>query len=279
MSKTKKQVVITYATATTPALSETGNDDKERLHLSPAEFNAQIKRLVAETKALVKMGRKLGDKAGASIELENGEKFTAKDLNALVTTHVKTLRQLKKNYSARGRKKKSAAAPRAARKSGEGFSKGSFLEPPLISFLRSANYGPMNAEIHAAIDPLLDQGVLSRAILTPLLTTYMFNKGLRFEENGKKYFKVNPEMNKALGPYLSTAEANDTGVSKSGKARPKFNRNQFVYNRLQTIVNPGIRDKSELSAEEQAYVENQAVKDTLAEAQTVVSRANDNANN
>ena len=275
MSKAKKEVKITFATATTPAMSLTGETEKERMHLSPAEFTAQIKRYSQEVKDLVKMGRALGKVKSGKVTID-GQSFGAKELNKLVSQHIKSLRQLKKNYAARGSKKKRSALTKEGqpRKTGDGFAKGSFLEAPLVGFLRSANFGVSNAEIHAVIDPLLDQGVLSRAILTPLLTTYMFVNGLRFVEDGKKFFKTNAALNAALGAYLSAEEASDTGLSKSGKARMRFNRNKFVYNRLQSIVNPGIRTKDTLSADELAYLENGQVVDTLAAAQAVATRAN-----
>ena len=277
MSKGKKSVQIVYATATTPAESMVGETEKQRLHLSPAEFRVQLKATADDVKSLVKIARKVGGlKSGQTIEVE-GQVFGAKQLNALVTQHIKTMKQLSKNYSARATKKKTASTK--PRKAGEGFSKGSFLQDPLINFLRAANFGASNDAVHAAIDPLLDQNVLSRAILTPLLTLYLVSNGLRFEEVGddgktKVYYKTNAQMNKVLGPYLSAEESSDTGFGKSGNARMKFNRNKFVYNRIQSFLNPGILDKESLDAEQVAYLENAAVKQAIADAQTVVSQAN-----
>lgn len=276
MSRVKKEVKITYATVDTPAQSLTGATPKEKLHLSPAEFGAQLKAHSANIKRLVKMGRDLGKAKGGKATLADGTVFGAKELNKLVTQETKTLGQLKKNYTARGSKKKRPALTKEGkeRKTGDGFGKGSFLEAPLIQFLREANFGAQNAVIHAAIDPLLDQGVLSRAILTPLMTAYMFANGLRFVEDGKKYYRTDDVLNRVLGPYISAEEASDTGLSKSGKPRMKFARNKFVYNRLQSIVNPGIKSKDSLSADEVAYVSNPAIVSALAEAQKVATAAN-----
>ena len=275
MSKGKKSIQIVYATSTTPAESLVGETDKQRFHLSPAEFKLQLKATAADVKSLVKIARKIG-KAG-SVELDDGEVVGAKKLNALVAEHIKTLYQSTKNYAARATKKKSASTK--PRKAGEGFSKGSFLQDPLINFLRSANFGANNEAVHAAIDPLLDQNVLSRAILTPLLTLYLVSNGLRFEEAGedgkmKVFYKTNAQMNKALGPYLTAEEESDTGFGKSGNARRIFDRNQFVYNRIQSFLNPGIMDKDSLDADQVAYLENAAVKQAIADAQAVVSQAN-----
>ena len=274
-ARAKKEIKITYATESTPAMSLTGETEKEKLHLSPAEFGAQLSAHAAEFKRLVKMGRDLGKAKGGKVTID-GKTFGAKELNKLVSREVKALKQLKKNYTARGSRKKRSKLTKKGqvRKTGDGFGKGSFLEPPLIAFLKAANFGAQNAQIHAAIDPLLDQGVLSRAILTPLMTTYMFANGLRFEENGKKYFRTNDQLNSMLGPYIGAEESGDTGVSKSGKPRMRFSRNKFVYNRLQSIVNPGIKSKDALSAEELAYVSNPAIVQALAAAQAVATAAN-----
>jgi len=270
-SKAKTTLQINLATSEAPAQSLVGETEKERLHLSPAEFRVQLKALGEEVRNLVKIARKVGSlKSGQYIEVA-GAKFGAKELNKLVFNHVKTLKTLSKNYTARGQKKKKGDTK--ANRTGEGFAKGSFFEAPLISFLKKANFGSQNAAIHAQIDPLLDQGVLSRGILTPLLTTYMFANNLRFEDNGKIFYRVNAEMNEALGPYISEVETTDTGSNKKGNARAKFVRNKFVYNRLQSIVNPGIREKANLTQDELDYVNNQAVIDALAAAQKAVSEA------
>lgn len=277
MSKVKKSVEITFATVDTPAMSKVGETEKERLHLTPAEFRVQLKAHGSDVKDLVKMARRIGGlKSGQTIEVD-GAKFGAKELNKLVSQHVKTLKQLSKNYTARGQKKKRVPKAGAARRTGEGFAKGSFLEAPLVNFLLGANFGSQNAAIHAAVDPLLEQNVLSRGVLTPLLTTYAFSNGLRFEQGGKKFYKVNPELNNALKPYIDEVERSDTGVNASGNARRKFDRNQFVYNRWQSVVNAGIRDKASLSADELSYLENDAIKEALRNAQAVVSSAESSA--
>ena len=265
MSKSKNTVQITYATAATPAMGS-GSTDKERMHLTPAEFGAQLKHLGDEVKDLVKMARKVGGlKSGQYIEV-NGAKFGAKELNKLVSEHVKTLRQLKKNYTARGMKKKRSTLTKEGkpRRTGDGFSQPSFLEQPLVDFIRSANFGSLNV---SELESTLQYGILSRAILTPLLTTYMKVNGLRFEEGGKKFYRAGSEMEASLGPYLAALEAKD----------PAFNRNKFQYNRIQSIVNPGIRDKNSLDENELAYVANDDIKASLKGIQAKVSAANKRA--
>ena len=258
MSKAKS-VQITHATATTPAMSMTNG-----ARLSPAEFGAELKHIGNEVKDLVKMARKVGGlKSGQYIEVDGG-KFGAKELNKLVSAHVKTVRQLKKNYVEQGKKKKRSAVTKEGkpRRTGDGFSQPSFLEQPLVAFINSANFG---SGLKASdLEATLQYGILSRAILTPLLTTYMKVNGLRFEEGGKKFYRAGPEMVASLGPYLAALEKRD----------PTFDRNKFQYNRIQSVVNPGIRSKDSLDESELQYVANDEIKGALAGIQKKVSAAN-----
>jgi len=287
MSRSKKVVEITFATATTPAMSKVGTTDKERMHLSPAEFAAQLKNSGQEVKDLVKIARKVGAlKSGQQLRLADGSLMGAKELNTLVSTHVKTLKQLKKNYVARGSKKKRSPLTKEGkvRKQGKGFGQASFLEAPLVNFLRTANFGMVpgtNQPLRDVLAPLLEVNILSRAVLTPLLTIYEFVNGLRFEDaEGNKFFRAGPEMVQNLGPYLSALEASDRAltdaqlVDKNGKPKLRFDRNKFVYNRLQSIVKPGIRSQAALSDEEKAYLAQPQLEQLLAEVQAVVSAAN-----
>lgn len=277
--------MFTPATEESPAMSATGASEKEMKHLSTQEFGQQLSLLAAEVKDLVKMARKVGSlKPGKSLVLANGEKFGAKELNALVSRHNRTLKQLKKNYVARGTRKRRVQEPGKERKAGAGFDHGSFLREPLVDFLRTANFGGVNGPaggepIRDVIAPLLENNLLSRSILTVLFTIYELANGLRFEEDGKKYFRAGPDMVKFLGPYLSTLESQDRAKSDEemldakGNPKPRFDRNKFVYNRLQSIGNPGVRPKRDLKAEELEYLENPQVKETLESVQEIVSTA------
>ncbi len=295
MSRSKKEVNISVATATTPAMSENGETDKERQNLSVQEFAAQLKASGQEVRDLVKLARKVGAlKSGQQLRLPNGELFGAKELNAAVSEHIKTLKQLKKNYTARGTKKKRSLTTKAgeARKPGEGFAHPSFLREPLVNFLRTANFGNVpgtKQPLREILEPVLQYGILSRAIMTPLLTIYEFVNGHRFDvvgEDGKvkKFFKAGPEMVQNLGPYLSALEAADRAKSdaemtdKNGKMKPRFDRNKFVYNRLQSIVNPGFVPQTELDATQLQYVNDATIKASLQQIQQIVSAAKNEAN-
>ena len=277
MSRQRKGVEITPATATTPAMSFEGETDKERMNLSPAEFGAELRLLKEDIKHLVSMALKVGAlKTGEHLDLADKTVFGRKQLNALVSRYTKTLGQLKKNYTTRGRKKKRVRTGRKV----EGFAKGSILTPELVSFLQNANFGPQTASLRAAMSGLLQSRVLSRAILTPLLTLYEFSNGLRFQgADGKVYFRAGPEMERYLNPYLTKLEQDDAALSdadrtdKNGKVKPRFDRNQFIYSRLQSIVNQGILPSESLPQEYKDYLEQPAVKDQLRQVQELVSAA------
>ena len=285
MSRKSKPIAFTLASADSPAMS-TGVDDKERQHLTPSEFGQQLSVLANETKELVKIARKVGAlKSGQQLQLSTGAMIGAKELNKMVTEHNKTLKQLKKNYTARGSRKKRSALTKAGavRKTGDGFGKGSFLRPELLAFVSNANFGAVNGPaggtpVRDVIAPLLESGLLSRSILTVLFTIYEFANGLRFERDGKKYFQAGPQMSQYLGSYLSQLEAADRAKSdaemldKNDKPKPRFDRNQFVYNRLQSIAQPGLVATDELDAERRAYIENPQVKSTLKDIQETLSK-------
>jgi hypothetical protein len=282
-SRKAESVKITFATSTTPAMSENGETEKERSNLTVQEFAAQLKASGQEVRELVKLARKVGSvKSGQQLRLPNGELFGAKELNALTSSHIKTLKQLKKNYTARGTKKKRVPKAGAASRAGKGFNQASFLEAPLVNFLRSANLGNVpntNTPLREVLKPVLDNNVLSRGILTPLLTIYEFHNNLRFEQDKKKFFRAGPDMEKYLGPYLTALEASDRAktdaqmMDKNGKAKMRFDRNRFVYNRLQSIVNPGFKKQDSLTAEESAWASLPEVEQTLAQIQSIVSAA------
>ena len=282
MSRKSKQSTITAATHEAAALSMHGATDKERLNLTPAEFRQQLALHTAEVKDLVRMALKVGAlKSGQHLKLSNGQTFGRKELNALVSQHNRTLRQLTKNYTARGTRKRRVTQP--GRRQGEGFAKGSFLQEDLINFLKNANFGTVNGPsgggqaVRDVIAPLLEKGLLSRSLLTVLLTIYEFANGLRTVVDGKKYFSAGPEMERYLGAYLAQLEASDRAktdadlVDKKGKMKPRFDRRRFVYNRLQSIANPGIFEADQLTEQHRAYLEDAGVKQALQDAQSVLS--------
>ena len=290
-------------------MSRSGLTEKDRLHLTPAEFGQQLSLLAADVKSLVKVARKVGAlKAGKKLTLADGQEIGAKELNALVTRHNKTLKTLKKNYTARSTRKKTGAATEDKVRKGDGFAKGSFLAPELLEFVRTANFG---VDVRSLIDPdLLEIGLLSRSIMTVLLSIYEFgNPGLRTKIDGKIFFSAGPDMNRLMGKYLTRLETGDSlkpqaekllasgrtqdainllspyfdvdeknivktasTVDKKGNPKPRFDRNRFVYNRLQSIAQPGFYPDSVLDESRKAYVKDDGYKAKLEQTQRELSK-------
>jgi hypothetical protein len=261
-------------------MSHHGETEKERMHLTPAEFRAELKALATETKELVKVARRVGAlKSGQHLDI-GGEQVGAQQLNAMVTAHNRRLKQLAKNYTEQGKRKKRVTQARP----GEGFAHATFLNQPLRDFLLNANFGTIpgsSTPLSSVYRELVTKyGILSRATVTSLLTIYEFVNGLRFVQNvnGKERvcFRVGPEMERYLGAYVNELEAAEKGktiTSKKGKQRAGFDRNCFVYNLLQKIVNPGFVPKESLTPDRLVYLENDGIKQELARIQDEVTRA------
>ena len=78
-----------------------------------------------------------------------------------------------------------------------------------------------------------------------------------FVDDGKKYFRASPEMELYLNKYLEELELKERGTERFdliGRPKLAFSRHKFVFNRLQSIVNPGFLPQTELTKPElQSY--------------------------
>jgi hypothetical protein len=285
-TKREKKVNVSLPTAETAAMKNEvpkGGEEADRLNLDPREFEHVLAELARGYKDLVALARKIGTSEG--FELQNGEKLGARELNALVSEQSKKLKSLKKNYTAHGKKKKRVQTGNQGK--GKGFAKGSFLRPEFEQFLMNANFGndADGRALRETLAPLLKDHILSRGILTPLLTIYMIVNGLRYkDDNGKVKYRVGPEMEKYLGAYFDDLEKKDRALSdedmrdKNGRPKPRFDRNGFVYNRIQSIVSHGVIPSEDLTDDHRAYLASPEVEGKLERAQAVVSAALARAN-
>lgn len=237
--------------------AHTSADGNERHRLSTKQFGKQLNLLADETKLLKKLSLEVGKRG--KVEGEDGRTVTRKGLTDLLNAHNRKLRSLKTNYTQQGRKKK-----RIGGKKTKGLSAGVFIDQPLKDFFMKADYGPKTKEVRATIKPLLEQNMLSRAIVTPLLTMWYKQNSYKVPETNAKgkavektYIKADATMKKFLGPYLK-----ETGIDKD----------KFVYAKLQTIVNPGIFKKAQLDEE---YIEAaKAAQPELDDVQAKISLLN-----
>jgi hypothetical protein len=116
-----------------------------------------------------------------------------------------------------------------------GYNTAVFLKPEMINFLTNVDFGNIkgtNIPINFLLAPLLEKGVLSRAIVNILLATYL-NK---YKLNSRG-FNTTPEMNNYLSSYFDEIDKDIKNVNH------KFNRNSFgplVVNSLTNLsVLPG----------------------------------------
>jgi hypothetical protein len=129
-----------------------------------------------------------------------------------------------------------------------GFNSPSFLKKPMIDFLKH-----IFPNLQELIEPFLKEDLLSRSLLSLIFSQYFLSNNLKFDEDGKRYFYTNPEMGRYLGPYLDKLEEDDrleNGMDARGKRKMKFNRNKFQFNRIQSIINQGIKTYSEMTDEQ-----------------------------
>ena len=133
-----------------------------------------------------------------------------------------------------------------------GFDMPSFIRPELRNFFMYADFGVIpNTEVplNYILWPIVQKGIMSRALTTKLLVLHMMPKHRFVDDDGKKYFRASPEMELYLNKYLEELELKERG-------RPKlaFSRHKFVFNRLQAIVNSGFLPQTKLTKPElQSY--------------------------
>jgi hypothetical protein len=127
---------------------------------------------------------------------------------------------------------------------GAGFESPVFVKPAMKEFLLNTNFGNIDGiPINYYLYPLLKQNIMNRVIITILLAKY-FRKLETFQENGRTYFKVDGHINSYLHEYLDEIEKEDSLKPQKQDSRgmniPKFNRNKFLMNRIQSIGQKGI---------------------------------------
>jgi endonuclease/exonuclease/phosphatase family metal-dependent hydrolase/ankyrin repeat protein len=143
-----------------------------------------------------------------------------------------------------------------------GFQTPKFIVPEFLNFLLNVDFGTYNGiPLRDILYPVLEKRVLSIYIASHLLTIHLY-KNL-FIEDGKKFFKVSPEMNLYLDVYL-------TELEKKGS----FNRNKFQYNKIQFIVYQMFIKNTDLSPEK-IVVLNES-EPLLEKIQDIVSKIKNN---
>jgi len=137
-----------------------------------------------------------------------------------------------------------------------GFESIVFLREPLIQFIKNANFGGIagpdgGAKIQVILEPYLERGILTRSIIFMLFSLYTYANHLSFKENGTTYFKVGPDVQKYLTPYINLLE--DRGI----------NPNKFRYNNFQSFGHYGIIPTTELNETQKNVVKDEVLTNQL----------------
>lgn len=136
------------------------------------------------------------------------------------------------------------------------FSRPVFIREALRQFLWNANYGPNDAEIKAIIRPFLEQGYISRAIITMLFGKYA-KLNYYIGPDGKKYIILDPVAREQLGPYIP-----QTGIDPD----------KFYFSGLQKLIRPVVLKTQELSPDQQAFIRDTAIAEQLKNARNDISK-------
>jgi len=268
-TRVKKPLTFEVATTEVAAYDPSVDDEKLRFKLTTTQFGQQLSILAGQVKEIKRLSLEVGKRG--EVTTKDGRKVGRRELTKMTNDYIKSLRTLKKNYSAQARKKPRSSLTKEGRprKQGKGLSGAVFVRAPLKNFLLTTNYGPRDAEIKGIIRPLLAQDVISRAIVGSLLGLWSKQNKFSVMEDGKEksYFRADQAMTSNLGPYLQETR---------GKY-PEFDQNKFKYARLQNIVNPGMLTKGQLSAQQLQYTEDDGVQQVLNQAKTQVSAINNSA--
>ena len=220
--------------------------EREDYNLTPKEFGEKLDTLAKHHNNLMKLASKVYALGKTQrLQYPNGATVGRKELRTLSSQYVKELKSLKKNYTSHGKKPK--------RKRREGGSAG-FKNPILVTdnmraFFSTANLGPSDPT-NAASTPLNQvlavgqNGVTTRAIMTPLFNIYAHVNNMQKDPENKQYLTATPQMNQYFQQtYARLAQkpqkfqkSKETGEPDLTKPIPRFDPNRFRYASIQSIV-------------------------------------------
>lgn len=202
----------------------------------------------------------------------DGRSLGRKEIKAAVTLVNKDISALKVNYVAHGK------GSRKPRKPGSG---GGFLDPVLVrdelrNFFINADFGPENPTDPTSA-PLSSKlsvgqtGVISRGLITALLSIYANVHGMQQDDEEKQYLTATPEMDKyfsAVYPVLIQDDIDEPRFFKKDKNGvrkpiPRFDPKHFRYADFQRIIKPYAMKKEELTKEQFAQINTDKFKKHL----------------
>jgi hypothetical protein len=231
--------------ATSP-LTVGSPDEKDDNNLTPKEFGERLDTLAKHHNNLMKLSSKVYALGKTQrLQYPNGATVGRKELRTLSSQFVKELKSLKKNYTSHGKK------PRRKRREGgsAGFKNPILVTDNMRAFFSQANLGPSDPT-NPASTPLNQvlavgqNGVTTRAIMTPLFNIYAHVNNMQKDPENKQYLTATPQMNQFFQETYARLAAKpqkfqknkETGEPDMGKTIPRFDPNRFRYASIQSIV-------------------------------------------
>ncbi len=247
-------------------------------NLSTKDFGKKLDQLVKHHNNILKLAAKVYALGKTQrLQYPDGKTVGRKELRSLSSQYGKEVKALRKNYTAHGKKRK--------RKRKEGGSAG-FKNPILVTdnmreFFTTANLGPSdpNAAGSAPLNTVLavgQNGVTTRAIMTPLFNIYAHVNAMQKDPNNKQFLTATPQMDAKFQQTYARLAARPqkyTKPDKNGETKPipKFDSRRFRYASIQSIVADNTVKKDQLQPAQQAVLDDDATKQRLAQEQALVS--------
>ena len=245
--------------ATSPT-SVAQHPEQDPFLLSPKEFTAKLDQIVKHLNNLQKLGVKVNSLGKTQrLVYPNGQTVGRKELRTLYSQLGKEIKGLRKNYAAAHKKKK-----RKKRVGGSaGFKNPIKVTDNMREFFSNASLGPSvpgnpSSQALSQILAVGQNGITTRAIMTPLFNIYAHVNQMQKDPANKQFLTATAEMNQHFGPTYQRLAAKpqkfqknkETGQPDLSKPIPKFDPNRFRYASIQSIVADNTVPKDQVSAEE-----------------------------
>ena len=217
--------------------------EKDPLNLTPKEFGAKLDQLGKHHNNLMKLAAQVYCLPKTDrLQYPNGKAVGRKEIRSLSSQYVKDIKSLKKNYVARGKRKKRRRSPGTT----AGFKNPILVTDNMREFFGVANLGPSepsnkNSKPLNEILAVGQNGVTTRAIMTPLFNIYAHVNGMQRDPDNKQFLTATAQMNTYFQntyQVLSSRPQTFTKADKNGvrKPIPIFDPLRFRYASIQSIV-------------------------------------------
>lgn len=262
----------------TPPAAATTPQERDPLNLEPKEFGAKLDQLAKHHNNLLKLAAQVYSLGKTQrLQYPNGKTVGRKELRSLSSQFVKMLKSLKKNYVAHGKRKKRKRTPGTT----AGFKNPILVTDNMREFFRVANLGPSdpgntNSVPLNSVLAVGQNGVTTRAILTPLFNIYAHINNMAQDPNNKQFLTSTQQMDQYFQQTYARLAARPqryTKPDKNGveKPIPKFDPKRFRYASIQSIVADNTIKKDQLNEQQKAALADPATKERLEQEQALVS--------